>query len=118
MRLDRGPAWLGLLDQTKLLEGGYAVVQSDLLGNLAVFNAEHRRSREVHFPPRRGAKRSDEEIAERWAGVRAAAFPAADDIVALRNEVGCAPEIEIGERFAKAGHKCLDILAAATRRMQ
>src|SRR5258705_38172 len=50
--------------------------------------------------------------------MRAAAFPTADDVVALGNEVGSAPEIEIGERLAKAGHERLDIFAAAPWRVQ
>ena len=59
-----------------------------------------------------------EEIVEGRAGVRAAAFPLADDVVALGDQVRRAPEIEIGERGPEVGHEGLDVFAAAARLMQ
>src|SRR5690349_20550120 len=37
----------------------------------------------------------------------AAPFPLADDVVALGDEVGRAPKVQIGERGAEIGHKAL-----------
>ena len=61
---------------------------------------------------------SDQEVVERGTGMRAAASPTSDDIVAFRDQIGDAPEIEIRERLAKIGHEGLDIVAAVPRFMQ
>src|SRR5258708_23849463 len=50
--------------------------------------------------------------------MRAAAFPAAHDVVALGNEIGSPPEIEIGKGLSKTGHERLDILSPAAWRVQ
>src|SRR6266851_4371662 len=50
--------------------------------------------------------------------MRAPAFPAAHDVVALRNEIGSPPKIEIGEGLSKAGYERLDIFSAPTWRVQ
>src|SRR5258708_14593887 len=85
--------------KAELLEGGHAIVQPDLLRDLAVFNPKHRRPGESHLSTGRRRQRPDEEVAEGRAVVRAAAFPAADHIVALGDEVRSAPEVEVRERF-------------------
>ena len=81
------------------MQGGHAIVQTDFLRDLAVFDPKHRRSRELHLPARRRWQRPHEEIAEGRAGVRAAAFPASNHIVALGNEVRRAREREVRERL-------------------
>src|SRR5690349_1596666 len=48
----------------------------------------------------------------------AAAFPLTDDIVAFRNQVCRAPEIQIGESIAEISHERLDIGMTAARLMQ
>jgi hypothetical protein len=35
--------------------------------------------------------------------MRSAAFPSTDDVVAFRDEIRSAPEVEIGERLARSG---------------
>ena len=50
--------------------------------------------------------------------VGSAAFPPADDIVALGDQIGGAPEVEVGERGAEVGHERLDVVAATARGMQ
>src|SRR5260370_41789409 len=50
--------------------------------------------------------------------MRAATFPTAHDVVALSNEIGSPPEIEIGEGLSKIGHERLDIFSAPTWRVQ
>jgi hypothetical protein len=44
-----------------------------------------------------------------------AAFPSADNVIAFRNQIRGAPEVEIGERFPKVRHKRLDVFAATAR---
>ena len=48
----------------------------------------------------------------------AATFPLTDDVVALGDQIGRAPEIEIGERGAEVGHERLDVVAAAAGLVQ
>src|SRR4029077_6804522 len=67
---------------------------------------------EVHLPARVGGQAAGEEILEGRAGMGAATFPLADDVVALGYEVGRAPEVQIGERGAEIGHEGLDVFAA------
>src|SRR5258708_10974721 len=103
------------VDKSELLQGGHAVVQADFLNDLAIFEAEHGRAGEVHFPAGRGRQRSNEEITECRTGMCAAALPTADYIVPLGDEISSAPEVEIRERFAEIGHECLDVFAATAR---
>ena len=65
-----------------------------------------------------GRQRADQEVAEGRPGVRAAAFPAADDVVAFRDQVRGAPEVQVRERLAEVLHEGLDVVAAATRGVQ
>src|SRR5262245_63790754 len=50
--------------------------------------------------------------------MRAAAVPTTDHVVALGDEVGRAPEVEIRERLAELGHERLHLRAAPSRRVQ
>src|ERR1700682_4615063 len=50
--------------------------------------------------------------------MRAAAFPTAHHVVALSNQIGIAPEIEIRERLSKTRHERLDVFSASTWRVQ
>src|ERR1700722_5272205 len=52
---------LNRFDESELLQGGYAVVQADFLDDLAVFEAEHSRTGEAHFPASRSRQRSNQE---------------------------------------------------------
>jgi hypothetical protein len=45
----------------------------------------------------------------------AATLPLTDDIVTFRNQIGCAPEVQIRKRIAEVGHERLDIDMTATR---
>jgi hypothetical protein len=68
---------------------------------------------EVHLSAGRGRQAADEEVVEGRTRMRAAAFPLADDIVALGDQVGGAPEVEVGECSPEVGHERLDVGAAA-----
>jgi hypothetical protein len=50
--------------------------------------------------------------------LRTTAFPPANYIIALGNELGRAPEIEVRKRLSEFGHKRLEVGRALTRRMQ
>ncbi len=50
--------------------------------------------------------------------MRAAAFPAANDVVPFRDEIRSTPEIQIRERSAEVRHERFDVLAATARLMQ
>src|SRR5687768_5372637 len=79
-------ATLSRAQDAELLQRGCSIVQPDFLGDLAVLHTKHGGSRESHFPAGGRGQRADEKVAEGRAGVRAAAFPAADDMVAFGNE--------------------------------
>ena len=74
-----------------------AVVETDLLDDLTVLEAQHGRAREAHLAAGSCRKRADQEVAEGRPGMGAATFPSADDIVAFRNQIRRAPEVEIRE---------------------
>ena len=61
----------------------------------AIVDANHGRAGEAHLAARRRRQRADEEIIEGRPGMCAATDPAADDMVALGDEIGCAAEAEI-----------------------
>jgi hypothetical protein len=42
----------------------------------------------------------------------------ADDIIAVGNEIGSAPKVEIRKRFAEIGHERFDVVMAPAWRMQ
>src|SRR5260221_9242733 len=105
-------------DEAELLEGGHAIVQTNLLHDLAICNPQHRGAGEVHLAARRRGPRSDKEVAKGRTGVRAAAFPATNHILTLGNQLSRAPEVEVWERFTKSRHEDLDLLMAPTWLMQ
>src|SRR5262245_36740928 len=105
-------------DEPELLQGSHAVVQSDFLGDLAVLHFQHGRSGETHLPAGRCGQRADRKVAVGGTRMRAAAVPTTDHVVALGDEVGRAPEVEIRERLAELGHERLHLRAAPARRAQ
>src|SRR5262249_39553023 len=93
---DRGNfpiAWSRRLEKPKLGERRDPVVEADLLDDLTVPQTQDRGAGEVHLPPRRRGQRAGQEILEGRAGMRAAALPLADDVVALGDQVRRAPEL-------------------------
>ena len=50
--------------------------------------------------------------------MRAAAFPTADNIIALGDEIRGTPEVEVRERRTEPHHEIPHVLATPTRRMQ
>ena len=82
-------------EQAELRQRGHAIVKTDLRDDLAVLEPEHGRSGEPHLAAGGCRQRSHQEVAEGRPGVRAAAFPAADDIVALGDQIRRTPEIQI-----------------------
>jgi len=81
-------------NEPELLQRRHAIIEPDFLLDLAVRDAQHSRAGEAHLPAGRGRQRSDEKVTEGRTGVCAAAFPAANDVVALCDEVSRAPEVE------------------------
>src|SRR5689334_3905877 len=94
----------GGFDQAELGQRSYAVVQADLLHDPSVRHLQHRGARELHLAAGRGREGANEEIFEGRPGVAPAAFPLADDVVTLRNQVRRTPEIEIRERGTEIDH--------------
>src|SRR6478735_8926370 len=76
-------AVLSRADQAKLLHRRDCVLLAQLLCDAAVLDTQDGRSGEPHLPTRSSRKRTQPEITERRAGVRASAFPSADHIVAF-----------------------------------
>jgi hypothetical protein len=93
------------LQDAELLQRRCAVVEPDLFGDLAVLDSQNGHSRKMHFPARAGGKRADEEVIEGRAGVRAAAFRSADNVVVLGDQVGCTSEIQV-RTFFRRGAAC------------
>src|ERR1700709_2581484 len=89
----------GSAHETKLLERGHAIVQTDLLCDLAILQAQHGRAAEAHLPAGSRWQGSDEKITEGWAGMRSPTFPATDHVVALGDQVGSAREAEVRKGF-------------------
>ena len=102
----------------QLGQRGDPVIETDFLDYLAVPELEDGDAGEVHLPARVGGQAAGEEILEGRAGMGAATFPLADDVVALGDEVGRAPEVQIGERGAEIGHEGLDVFATFAGLMQ
>src|SRR5262245_54886613 len=114
----RGSLRLSCSQDAELLQRGCSIVQPDLLGDLTILHTKHGGSRESHFSAGGRRKRADDKVAESGAGMRAASFPAADDIIAFGDEIRHAPELEVRECSAEFGHEFLHVLATAPRRMQ
>src|SRR6185437_11216347 len=72
----------------------------------------------MHLPAGRCRQRSHEKVTESPPRVRTAAFPAADHVVALGNEISRAPEVEVRKRFAEISHESLDVRIALAWCMQ
>ena len=73
----------GGFDQPKLGQRGHAVVEADLLHDLAVDHLQHRGAGEVHPAAGRSRETADQKIVERRAPMGATAFPLTDDVVAV-----------------------------------
>jgi hypothetical protein len=99
-------------DETELLQGRYSVVKTDFLEDLSILEFQYGRAGEFHLAAGVGRQRSRQEVAERLPGMRSAAFPSTDDIVAFRDEIRSTPEVEIGECFPKVRHERSDVLTA------
>ena len=80
------------VEQPKLGQRGDPVIETDFLDYLAVPELEDGDAGEVHLPARVGGQAAGEEVPEGRTGMGAAAFPLADDVVPLGDEVGRAPE--------------------------
>ena len=91
-------------DEAKLLQRFHAIVQPDLFGDLSVLETQYRRSTEVHFATRRRRQRPNEEITKRGTGMRPAAFPAANDVVAFGDQIR---KLRSGKAFRKSVMKAL-----------
>src|SRR6516165_4832784 len=114
----QSPLRSGGFQDAKLHERGDPVVESDFIRDLAVLDTQYDRPREVHLPTRCRRQRASEKIAESRSGMGAATFPLPDDVIALGDKVGRAPELEVRERGAEIHHEIPHVLATPTRRMQ
>ena len=112
------PACSGLGDQAELAERGDAVVKADLLGDEAVLDLQDSGAGEPHHLAGVSRQRTDGHVVERVPGVGAAALPLADHVVALGDEIGGAPEVQVGERGAELSGELADRVPAAQRRVQ
>jgi hypothetical protein len=115
---DLKPDYCRRRDQPELAEGRHAIVKPDFLCDLAVIDPKYRHSGEMHPSTCRRRQGAHEEVTEDGAGVRAAAFPAANYIVALCDEIGSSEKSKIRKCFTKSGHESFDFLPAAARRMK
>src|SRR5262249_12542920 len=114
----RGPVGSGRLQDAQLLERGDPVVEADFLCNLAVLYPEDGRSSEPHLSSGGSRKGADKEVAAGGPGVRAATFPTADHVVALGDQFGRAPEVEVRERLAESHHEVPYVFTTSTRCVQ
>src|SRR5262249_48778703 len=71
----------GRIDQPKLGQRGHAVVEADLLGDLAVDHLQHRGAGEVHLAAGRSRETADQKVIEGRTRMRGATFPLTDDVV-------------------------------------
>src|SRR3954454_24000608 len=122
-RLDRGSDPIqsrygsGGLQNSKLRERSDPVIEAHFLGDFAILDTEHGCPSEVHLPTGCCRQRAREKIAKPRAGMGAATFPSTDDMVALGDEIGSAPEFEIGECGAEIHHEIPHVVTASTRCM-
>src|SRR5215470_11203423 len=72
----------------------------------------------MHLPASRCRQRSKKKITESRTRVGAAAFPPPDHRVALGDQVGSAPEVEVWKRGPERGHEGFDVVPAVAWRMQ
>jgi hypothetical protein len=99
-RLDGG-------DEAKLLQRFHAIVEPDLFDDLSVLETQYRRSSEVHLATCRHRQRPNEEIAKRGTGMCAAAFPAANDVVAFGDRSAMPQKLRSEKAFWKSVMKAL-----------
>src|SRR5690348_18073721 len=95
------PACSGRADESELAQGGDAVVEADFLGDEAVLDLQDGGAGEPHRLAGVSRQRADRHVVERVPGVGAAALPLADHVVALGDQVGGAPEVQVRERGAE-----------------
>ena len=79
----------GRLDQPKLGQRGHAIVEADLLYDLAVDHFQHRGAGEVHLPTGRSRQTADQEVIKGRTRMGATTFPLTDDLVALGDKQRC-----------------------------
>src|SRR5262250_2933192 len=79
-------AWSRRFEKPELGERRDPVVEADLLDDLTVPQTQDRGAGEVHLPPRRRGQRAHQEIPEGRAGMRAAALPLANHVVAFGDQ--------------------------------
>src|SRR6202035_557469 len=96
------------LNKVELGQGRHAVVEANLFDDLAVLELKDGRSGELHLATGVVGQRSCQEVTEGGPSVRTSTLPAADYVVAFRNQVGGAPEVEIRERLPEVSHEGLD----------
>src|ERR1700736_87643 len=92
------PALCDRFDEPELRQGRNSVIEADFLDDLAVLELKGGRSGELHLATGVGRQRSHQKVAEGRSGVCATPLPTADDIVAFRDQVGGAPEVEVWKR--------------------
>src|SRR5258708_27388754 len=102
-------------DETELLQGGDPIVQADFLKDFSVLEFQDGRAGECHLATGIGRQRAHQEVAECGSGMGAAAFPAADDVIAFRDKIRCAPEAQIRESLSEIGHERLDVFPSPAR---
>src|SRR4051794_581813 len=105
----------GGAEQPQLGQGGDPVIQVDLLDDPAALEFEDGDASEVHLPARVGGQAASKKVREGRTSVSATTLPLADDIVAFGDEIGRAPEVEIGKRSAEISHEGLDVVAPLPR---
>src|SRR5262249_42710388 len=99
-------------DEAELPQDRDAVVEADFLGDKAILDLEDGGAGKAHRLAGGGWQRADRHVVERVAGMCAAAFPLADDVVALGDEIGGTPEVEVGEGRAELLGEGADLLAS------
>jgi hypothetical protein len=114
VRRERRTALRGA-DEAELLQGRDPIVEADFLKDSSILEFQHGRAGEFHLAARVSRQRSHQEVAERGPRMGSPAFPSADDVIAFRYQIRCAPEVEIGERLPEARHKRLDVFPAMAR---
>src|ERR1700722_11170541 len=92
----------GGLEQAELSQRGHAVVNADLLRDLAVDDLQHRRAGEAHLAAGRRGKAPDQKVIEGRTGVGSAAFPLADHSVALGDQIGRTQKLRSGNAARKS----------------
>ena len=91
------------LHQRELRQCRHAIVQADFLDDLAILEAQHGRAGEKHFPAGGCWRRADEKVAEGGPDMRTAPFPAASNVIPVREKVGDAREIKVRKASVFAG---------------